>query len=56
MLLIYCYDLFQKQGIEVISDDMNEKIIEYVEQLDYNEYLPSIDDIHNTTAPEEVFI
>lgn len=54
MLLIYCYNLFQNQGVEVISEDLNEKIIEYVKQLDNNEYLPSIDDIHNAIEQDEV--
>ena len=53
MLLIYCYDQFQKAGIEEISEDLVDKIEEYAESIDSNDYLPNIDDINDATAPDE---
>lgn len=53
MLKIYCYNLLKENEIEEISEEQKEKIEEYINQLETNDFLPSFDDLKEELEESE---
>lgn len=53
MLKIYCYNLLKENEIKEISESQQEKLEEYIQELDSDEYLPSFDDLKEELEESE---
>lgn len=53
MLKIYCYNLLKENEIKEISEEQKEKIEEYINQLETDDFLPSFDDLKEELEESE---
>ena len=53
MLLVYCYNVLIGNGIEEITEDQNDNLKMYSNNLDNNDRLPDIEDIINEIGGED---
>lgn len=47
MLLVYCYNMMKENNIEELAQEENDYLIEFVNTMDTNSYLPDFETIKN---------
>ena len=53
MLKVYCYNVLKQNDMLEISESQQEKLEEYIQELDSDEYLPSFDDLKEELEESE---
>lgn len=52
MLKVYCYNVLKQNDMLEISESQNEKLEEYINQLETDDFLPSFDDLKDILEEE----